>query len=50
MIDIDGSAHSGSGSFQIPFSTQHTETTGWLAWLFLRAEVRATGSTPMVHG
>jgi len=30
--------------------TEHTETAGWLAWLFLRAEVRAAGSTLVVHG
>jgi len=30
--------------------TEHTETVGWLAWLFFRAEVRAAGSTLVVHG
>jgi len=30
--------------------TEHTKTAGWLAWLFLRAEVRAAGSTLVVHG
>ena len=39
----------GISSFQIPFITEHTETAGWLASLFLRAEVRATGNTLVVH-
>jgi len=40
----------GTSSFQVPFVADHTETAGWLAWLFLRAEVRATGRTVVVHG
>ena len=40
----------GTSSFQVPFITEHTETAGWLASLFLRAEVRATGNTLVVHG
>ena len=40
----------GTSSFQVPIITEHTETAGWLAWLFLRAEVRATGNTLVVHG
>jgi RNA 3'-terminal phosphate cyclase (ATP) len=40
----------GTSSFQVPFITQHTETAAWLAWLFLRAEARATGNTLVVHG
>ena len=31
----------GTSSFQIPFITEHTETAGWLAPLYLRAGVRA---------
>jgi len=40
----------GTSRFQLPFITEHTETAGWLAWLFLRAEVRAAGSTLVIHG
>jgi RNA 3'-terminal phosphate cyclase (ATP) len=40
----------GTSRFQIPFLTEHTETAGWLAWLFLRAEVRAAGSILVIHG
>jgi len=40
----------GTSSFQVPFITEHTETAGWLAWLFLHAEVRAAGNTLVVHG
>ena len=40
----------GTSRFQLPFITGHTETAGWLAWLFLRAEVRAAGSTLVIHG
>ena len=40
----------GTSSFQVPSITEHTETAAWLAWLFLRAEVRATGNTLVVHG
>jgi len=40
----------GTSSFQVPFITEHTETAGWLASLFLRAEVRAAGNTLAVHG
>ena len=40
----------GTSSFQVPFITGHTETAGWLASLFLRAEVRAAGNTLAVHG
>jgi RNA 3'-terminal phosphate cyclase len=40
----------GTSSFQVPFITQHTETAGWLASLFLRAEVRAAGNTLVIHG
>ena len=29
----------GTSSFRIPFITEHTEKAGWLASLFLRAEV-----------
>ncbi len=35
----------GTSRFQVPFVTGHTETAGWLASLFLRAEVRAAGRT-----
>jgi len=40
----------GTSSFQVPFITEHTETAGWLACLFLHAEVRAAGNTLVVHG
>lgn len=40
----------GTSSFQIPFVTEHAETAGWLAWLFLRTEVRVAGTTLVVHG
>ena len=40
----------GTSRFQVPFLTGHAETAAWLAWLFLRAEVRATGSTLVIHG
>ena len=40
----------GTSSFQVPFITEHTETARWLAWLFLRTEIRATGSMLVVHG
>jgi len=40
----------GISSFQVPFITGHTETAGWLASLFLRAEVGAAGTTLAVHG
>ena len=40
----------GTSSCQVPFIAEHTETAGWLAWLFLRAEVRAAGSMLIVHG
>jgi RNA 3'-terminal phosphate cyclase (ATP) len=40
----------GTSSFQVPFITEHAETAGWLAGLFLRAEVRTTGNTLVVHG
>lgn len=40
----------GTSSFQVPFITGHAETAGWLAWLFLRTEVRAAGSMLVVHG
>jgi len=36
----------GTSSFQVPFIT---ETAGWLALLFLRAEVRATVNSMVVH-
>jgi len=39
----------GTSNFQIPFITEHVETAGWLAWLFLRAEVSAAGNTLVVH-
>jgi RNA 3'-terminal phosphate cyclase len=35
----------GTSRFQVPFITGHTETGGWLASLFLRAEVRAAPRT-----
>jgi hypothetical protein len=35
----------GTSTFQVPFATEHTETAGWLASLFLRAEARAAGQT-----
>ena len=38
----------GTSNFQIPFITEHVETAGWLAWLFLRAEVSAAGNTLVV--
>ncbi|HEY7265615.1 MAG TPA: RNA 3'-terminal phosphate cyclase [Trebonia sp.] len=40
----------GTSRFQVPFITRHTRTAGWLASLFLRAEVRATGRTLAVRG
>lgn len=40
----------GTSRFQVPFITEHTETAGWLASLFLRVEVRATDNTLVVHG
>ncbi len=40
----------GTSRFQVPFITEHTETAGWLASLFLGAEVRAAGRTLAVHG
>jgi len=40
----------GTSTFQVPFITEHTQTAGWLASLFLRAEVRATGQALTVHG
>jgi hypothetical protein len=40
----------GTSTFQVPFITEHTQTAGWLAPLFLRAEVRAAGQTLTVHG
>jgi len=39
-----------TSSLRIPFITEHTETAGWLASLFLRAEVRASGNTLVVQG
>jgi RNA 3'-terminal phosphate cyclase len=40
----------GTSRFQVPFVTEHAETAGWLASLFLRAEVHAAGHTMVVHG
>jgi len=40
----------GTSRFQVPFITEHTETAGWLAWLFLRTEAHAMGHTLVVHG
>ena len=40
----------GTSRFQVPFMTGHTETAGWLASLFLRAEVRTAGRTLAVRG
>lgn len=40
----------GTSRFQVPFITGHTETAGWLASLFLHAEVRITGRTLAVRG
>jgi RNA 3'-terminal phosphate cyclase (ATP) len=40
----------GTSRFQVPFITRHAETAGWLASLFLGAEVRAAGRTLTVHG
>jgi len=39
-----------TSSLRIPFITEHTEMAGWLASLFLRAEVRASGNTLVVQG
>ena len=50
LIPLAALADGTSSSFQIPYITEHTETAGWLASLFLRAEVRATGNTLVVHG
>jgi len=40
----------GISRFQVPFISEHTETSGWLASQFLRAEVRAAGHTLMICG
>ncbi len=40
----------GTSRFQVPCLTRHTETAGWLASLFLRAEVRVAGRTLAVRG
>ena len=40
----------GTSTLQVPFITEHAETAGWLASLFLRAEVRAAGHALAVHG
>jgi RNA 3'-terminal phosphate cyclase len=40
----------GTSRFQVPFINEHAETAGWLASLFLPAEVRAAGRTLVVHG
>ena len=40
----------GTGAFQVPFLTEHTQTARWLASLFLRAEVRAAGYTLVICG
>jgi RNA 3'-terminal phosphate cyclase (ATP) len=40
----------GTSRFQVPFITEDAEIAGWLASLFLRAEVHAEGRTLLVHG
>jgi RNA 3'-terminal phosphate cyclase (ATP) len=40
----------GTSRFQVPCVTGHAETAGWLAWLLLRAEVRAAGSILVIGG
>jgi RNA 3'-terminal phosphate cyclase (ATP) len=40
----------GTSRFQLPLITEHTQTAGWLASLFLPVEVRAAGQTLVVHG
>jgi len=40
----------GTSTLRVPFITEHAETAGWLASLFLRAEVRAAGHALVVHG
>lgn len=40
----------GTSRFQVSSITGHTETAGWLASLFLRAEVRTGGRTLAVRG
>lgn len=39
----------GTSTLQVPFITEHAETAGWLASLFLRAEVRAAGHALVVR-
>jgi RNA 3'-phosphate cyclase len=40
----------GQSTFRVPFVTEHLETGGWLASLFLGADVRVTGTTAVVAG
>ena len=40
----------GQSTFRVPFVTEHLETGGWLASLFLGADVRVTGTTVTVAG
>ncbi len=41
---------SGASTFQVLPISEHTETGGWLAALFLGADVRAERNTVVVHG
>jgi RNA 3'-terminal phosphate cyclase (ATP) len=40
----------GQSTFRVPFVTEHVQTGGWLASLFLGADVRFTGTTVVVAG
>jgi RNA 3'-terminal phosphate cyclase (ATP) len=40
----------GTSRFQVSCITEYAETAGWLASLFLDAEVRAEGHTLVIHG
>ncbi|HUY49396.1 MAG TPA: RNA 3'-terminal phosphate cyclase [Streptosporangiaceae bacterium] len=41
---------SGASKFQVLSISEHTETGGWLASLFLGADVRAEATTIVIHG
>jgi RNA 3'-terminal phosphate cyclase (ATP) len=38
----------GLSAFRVPFVSEHLQTGGWLASLFLGADVRVTGTTVVV--
>jgi RNA 3'-terminal phosphate cyclase (ATP) len=50
QIILFASLADGTSRFQVPFISEHTETAGWLASLFLRAEVHTAGHTLTVRG